>query len=161
MDDNLKVTQTKSTHSSIIWSTTLKLIFKIIFYSRNSLVFTQCLSFLEMKSWSDSSRITLWQLIITHTPSLLFQIVDIGLGSLDENAARVFLDLEKVTDKSKTINTFYNVNASVQVLLTLSEKQQLRPNKTSAEVSVYLRLLNVINGFQSIWRQKKCNNLML
>lgn len=160
MDDNLKVTQTKSTHSSIIWSTTLKLIFKIIFYSRNSLVFTQCLSFLEMKSWSDSSRITLWQLIITHTPSLLFQIVDIGLGSLDENAARVFLDLEKVTDKSKTINTFSNVNASVQVLLTLSEKQ-LRPNKTSSEVSVYLRLLNVINGFQSIWRQKKWNNLML
>ncbi|XP_036981228.1 adhesion G protein-coupled receptor F5 isoform X2 [Acanthopagrus latus] len=60
-------------------------------------------------------------------------IADIGLGTLDENAARVFLELSNVTVKSKAINSLSNVNASVQVLVTLSEKQRLKPNSTSAE----------------------------
>lgn len=66
----------------------------------------------------------------------MFQIADIGLGTLDENAARVFLELSNVTVKSKAINSLSNVNASVQVLVTLSEKQRLKPNSTSAEVRI-------------------------
>ncbi|XP_037652131.1 adhesion G protein-coupled receptor F4 [Sebastes umbrosus] len=49
-------------------------------------------------------------------------IVDIGLGSLNENAKGVFSLLENVTNNSQTINTFSNMNASVQVLLSLSQK---------------------------------------
>ncbi|XP_073339213.1 adhesion G-protein coupled receptor F3 [Pagrus major] len=62
-------------------------------------------------------------------------IADIGLGELDENAARVFSLLDAATNNSNTINTDANVNASVQVLFTLSEKK-IQPNKTTAEVSI-------------------------
>ncbi|XP_076605022.1 adhesion G-protein coupled receptor F3 [Chaetodon auriga] len=59
-------------------------------------------------------------------------IVDTGLGSLDGNAAHVFSLLKNVTNNSQTINTFANINASVQVLSALSERQQLQPNESTA-----------------------------
>ncbi|XP_050934274.1 adhesion G protein-coupled receptor F5 isoform X3 [Lates calcarifer] len=49
-------------------------------------------------------------------------IVDIGLGILDENAALVFSRLENVTNNTNTINSYANMNASVQVLSTLGNK---------------------------------------
>ncbi|KAM6917385.1 adhesion G-protein coupled receptor F3 [Lycodopsis pacificus] len=49
-------------------------------------------------------------------------IVDIGLGSLDENAAAVFSLLESVTDDSDTINTVADMSTSVQVLYSLSQR---------------------------------------
>ncbi|KAI4798971.1 hypothetical protein KUCAC02_019340 [Chaenocephalus aceratus] len=39
---------------------------------------------------------------------------DIGLGSLDENAADVFSQLDQVTNNSQKINSYANLNASVQ-----------------------------------------------
>ncbi|KAK1894403.1 Adhesion G-protein coupled receptor F3 [Dissostichus eleginoides] len=41
---------------------------------------------------------------------------DIGLGSLDENAAGVFSQLDQVTNNSQKINSYANLNASVQTL---------------------------------------------
>ncbi|XP_067336398.1 adhesion G-protein coupled receptor F3 [Channa argus] len=49
-------------------------------------------------------------------------IVDTGLGSLDSNAATVLNSLQGATNNTGAINTFANVNTSVQVLLRLSEK---------------------------------------
>ncbi|CAK6966035.1 adhesion G protein-coupled receptor F4 [Scomber scombrus] len=49
---------------------------------------------------------------------------DSGLGLLDQNAANVFQRLEKVTNNTKTINTFSNMDASVEVLTSLSTKLQ-------------------------------------
>uniref|UniRef100_A0A8C3AIJ8 Uncharacterized protein n=1 Tax=Cyclopterus lumpus TaxID=8103 RepID=A0A8C3AIJ8_CYCLU len=53
---------------------------------------------------------------------LLLQVVDIGLGSLDDNAAYVFSLFGNVTKNSATINTFANLNTSVQVLSQMSRK---------------------------------------
>ncbi|XP_059208520.1 adhesion G protein-coupled receptor F4 [Centropristis striata] len=58
-------------------------------------------------------------------------IVDIGLGSLDENAANVFSLLENVTESSETINTFPNMNTSVQVLSSLSQRIKSINNDTA------------------------------
>ncbi|XP_070834685.1 adhesion G-protein coupled receptor F3 [Chaetodon trifascialis] len=60
-------------------------------------------------------------------------IVDTGLGSLEGNAAHVFSLLQNVTRNSQTINTFANINASVQVLSVLSERQQLQPNESATD----------------------------
>ncbi|XP_020483072.2 uncharacterized protein [Labrus bergylta] len=49
-------------------------------------------------------------------------IVDIGLGSVDKNAGRVFSILQNVSTDVKKIDTFANLNAAVQVLVTLSPK---------------------------------------
>ncbi|XP_019204730.1 adhesion G protein-coupled receptor F5 [Oreochromis niloticus] len=49
-------------------------------------------------------------------------ISDIGLGSLDKNAETIFSNLNNVTQNSGRINTFANVNASVEVLTTMSNK---------------------------------------
>ncbi|XP_053291128.1 adhesion G-protein coupled receptor F3 [Pleuronectes platessa] len=54
--------------------------------------------------------------------------VDIGLGSLNENAAYVFDRLRYVTNNSMAINTVSNVKATVEVLDVLSDKQGLRLN---------------------------------
>uniref|UniRef100_A0A3Q3KEX9 Adhesion G protein-coupled receptor F3b n=1 Tax=Monopterus albus TaxID=43700 RepID=A0A3Q3KEX9_MONAL len=51
-------------------------------------------------------------------------IVDVGLGSYDTNAANVLSRLQNATNKTDTINTFANVNASVHVLVSLSHKLQ-------------------------------------
>ncbi|XP_034004930.1 adhesion G-protein coupled receptor F3 isoform X2 [Trematomus bernacchii] len=57
---------------------------------------------------------------------------DIGLGSLDENAADVFSQLDQVTNNSQKINSYANLNASVQVLLSLSNKINSINNDTTA-----------------------------
>jgi len=66
----------------------------------------------------------------------LLQIVDIGLGSVDENAANVFSLLENVTKNSTTINTFADISASVQVLYKLSQKISSINTDSSADVSI-------------------------
>ncbi|XP_044022083.1 adhesion G-protein coupled receptor F3 [Siniperca chuatsi] len=58
-------------------------------------------------------------------------IADIGLGTLDENAADVFSRLQAVTNNTQTINTFANINASIHVLFSLSQKDKLKPNESS------------------------------
>ncbi|XP_060919704.1 adhesion G protein-coupled receptor F5-like isoform X2 [Labrus mixtus] len=49
-------------------------------------------------------------------------IVDIGLDSVDKNAGRVFSLLQNVSTDVKKFDTFANLNAAVQVLVTLSPK---------------------------------------
>lgn len=68
--------------------------------------------------------------------SLLLQIVDIGLGILDENAALVFSRLENVTNNTNTINSYANMNASVQVLSTLGNKLNNINNDSTVNVSI-------------------------
>ncbi|XP_042357226.1 adhesion G-protein coupled receptor F3 isoform X2 [Plectropomus leopardus] len=51
------------------------------------------------------------------------QTADTGLGSLNENAAKVFVLLDNVTAEPHNINSFSNINASVQVLSSMSQKQ--------------------------------------
>ncbi|XP_010742224.3 adhesion G protein-coupled receptor F4 [Larimichthys crocea] len=58
-------------------------------------------------------------------------IIDIGLGDVQENAADVFSLLGNVTNNTQNINTFANMNATIEVLSTLSKKSQLKPNSTS------------------------------
>ncbi|XP_031703180.1 adhesion G-protein coupled receptor F3 [Anarrhichthys ocellatus] len=60
-------------------------------------------------------------------------IVNIGLGSLDENAAVVFSLLESVTNDSETINTVADMNASVQVLYSLSQRINGINNDSTAD----------------------------
>lgn len=95
------------------------------------------------------------QLIITHQSSLLLQIVDIGIGTVNDNAAGVFSKLKNVTDNKEKINNFANLNVSVYVLFTLSQKPTLQPNDSVANVSITesLIIFTVIcyNGFQLIW----------
>nr|XP_046268739.1 adhesion G-protein coupled receptor F1 [Scatophagus argus]XP_046268740.1 adhesion G-protein coupled receptor F1 [Scatophagus argus] len=62
------------------------------------------------------------------------KVVDIGLGSLDGNAAHVFSLLEVVTNNSDNINTIANLNTSVEVLFTLSQKRNLQQNESTADV---------------------------
>ncbi|XP_034530679.1 adhesion G-protein coupled receptor F3 isoform X2 [Notolabrus celidotus] len=56
--------------------------------------------------------------------AVLFQanIVDIGLDSIHKNAAEVFSFLENATNNAETIDTFPNLNTSINVLFTLSHK---------------------------------------
>ncbi|XP_039641348.1 adhesion G protein-coupled receptor F5 [Perca fluviatilis] len=49
-------------------------------------------------------------------------IVDVGLGSPNKNAADVFSLLGNITNNSQAINTYSNMNASIQVLFSLSQK---------------------------------------
>ncbi|XP_039992843.1 adhesion G-protein coupled receptor F3 [Xiphias gladius] len=49
-------------------------------------------------------------------------MIDSGLGLLDVNAAAVFSRFENVTNNTKHINTFADMNASVYVLSTLRQK---------------------------------------
>lgn len=67
----------------------------------------------------------------------MLQIVDTGLGSLDSNAATVFSQLQNATNKVGIINTFPNINTSVQVLFKLSQKQSLTINdELAVDVSI-------------------------
>ncbi|XP_068577785.1 adhesion G-protein coupled receptor F3 [Cebidichthys violaceus] len=60
-------------------------------------------------------------------------IVNIGLGSLVENTADVFFLFESVTNNSETINTFADMNASVQVLYSLSTRIQSINSESTAD----------------------------
>lgn len=98
-----------------------------------------------MKSLADGLH-----LIITNKSLLLLQIVDIGLGTKDDNAANVLALFSNVTNNTQSINTFSNMNASVHVLLTLSQKQ-LNPNESAFKVSITESLIIFVecfNGFQ-------------
>ncbi|XP_006798745.1 adhesion G protein-coupled receptor F5 [Neolamprologus brichardi] len=56
------------------------------------------------------------------------KISDTGLGALDKNAETIFSNLNNVTQNSGRINTFANVNASVDVLSTMSDKLKVVDN---------------------------------
>ncbi|XP_023276762.1 adhesion G-protein coupled receptor F3-like [Seriola lalandi dorsalis] len=60
-------------------------------------------------------------------------IVNIGLGSVEENAAIVFSRLDNITNRTNTINTFANMKTSVDVLMTLSEKLTNIDNKSTVD----------------------------
>lgn len=88
----------------------------------------------------------------------MLQTADSGLGLLDKNAANVFKRLKRVTNNTKAINTFSNMNASVEVLTSLSTKLQGNSesinNDTTVNVSITESLIDVITDDQSIWMQK-------
>ncbi|KAA8581901.1 hypothetical protein FQN60_008641 [Etheostoma spectabile] len=70
-----------------------------------------------------------WEAVVAHCVNLdvnlaLQQaiIVDVGLGSPDKNAANVFSLLGNITNNTKAINSYANMNATVQVLISLSQK---------------------------------------
>ncbi|KAG8013157.1 Sodium-dependent multivitamin transporter [Nibea albiflora] len=74
-------------------------------------------------------------------------IVDIGLGNLQENAADVFSLLENVTNNTQTINNFANMNASVQAFLdsssnllnkSLTDTWKTRTNANLSLAEIYL-----------------------
>ncbi|XP_064809314.1 adhesion G-protein coupled receptor F1 [Oncorhynchus masou masou] len=48
------------------------------------------------------------------------QNLAIGLGSVEKNSANIFSRLKSSTDKSESINTYANVNASVSILFTMN-----------------------------------------
>lgn len=82
---------------------------------------------------------------------LLLQISDIGLGALDKNAETIFSNLNNVTQNSGRINTFANVNASVDVLSTMSDKLKVVDNVTTTKVSIkealFLLLFKFFNKY--------------
>lgn len=82
---------------------------------------------------------------------LLLQISDIGLGALDKNAETIFSNLNNVTQNSGRINTFANVNASVDVLSTMSNKLKVVDNVTTTKVSIkealFLLLFKFFNKY--------------
>ncbi|XP_063356268.1 adhesion G protein-coupled receptor F5-like [Pelmatolapia mariae] len=61
------------------------------------------------------------------------KISDTGLGALDKNAETIFSNLNNVTQNSGRINTFANVNASVDVLSTMSDKLKVVDNVTTTK----------------------------
>lgn len=82
---------------------------------------------------------------------LLLQISDTGLGALDKNAETIFSNLNNVTQNSGRINTFANVNASVDVLSTMSYKLKVVDNVTTTKVSIkealFLLLFKFFNKY--------------
>lgn len=82
---------------------------------------------------------------------LLLQISDTGLGALDKNAETIFSNLNNVTQNSGRINTFANVNASVDVLSTMSNKLTVVDNVTTTKVSIkealFLLLFKFFNKY--------------
>lgn len=86
---------------------------------------------------------------------LLLQISDIGLGKLDKNAETIFSNLNNVTQNSGRINTFANVNASVDVLSTMSDKlvrlvkvvDSVTTTKVSIKEALFLLLFKFFNKY--------------
>ncbi|XP_026195160.1 adhesion G-protein coupled receptor F3 isoform X2 [Anabas testudineus] len=88
-------------------------------------------------------------------------IVDIGLGSLDGNAATVFSQLQGATNNSRTINSFANINTSVQVLVSLSGKLQEISN-TSTVNDFLTSSSNLLDrSLNNSWTNYKNNNQTL
>lgn len=72
-------------------------------------------------------------------------MVDIGLGPLEGNSAEVFSRLDDVTNETDIINSFANLNTSVNVLSTLSEKVKEINNRSTVNVSTTASLTFVFN----------------
>lgn len=66
------------------------------------------------------TQLHLTQLSLTNAYVLLLQISGTGLGALEKNAESIFFSLTNATQNPQTINTFPNLNASVQVISTMS-----------------------------------------
>lgn len=90
----------------------------------------------------------------------MLQIVDTGLGALDKNAANVFSLLEHVTNNSKTINTFANMNASVQVFSSLSQKLNSIDNETAADVSITEYLMIFIECYSLVSNDMEADRMV-
>ncbi|KAM8916758.1 adhesion G-protein coupled receptor F3 isoform 2-T3 [Spinachia spinachia] len=61
------------------------------------------------------------------------EIIDIGLGSLDDNSAKVFSLLQNVTSDSATINTSPDINTTVSVFSILTQKIQSIDDKLTVD----------------------------
>lgn len=66
------------------------------------------------------TQLHLTQLSLPNAYVLLLQISGTGLGALEKNAESIFFSLTNATQNPQTINTFPNLNASVQVISTMS-----------------------------------------
>ncbi|XP_074548565.1 adhesion G protein-coupled receptor F5 [Halichoeres trimaculatus] len=84
-------------------------------------------------------------------------IVDIGQGLLDKNAEKVMSRLERATTNTESINTFSNLNASVSVLHTLSEKLQ---NQNDTMMDDFLGSSSNLleKSLEDSWEVKKIDN---
>ncbi|KAF0044028.1 hypothetical protein F2P81_003186 [Scophthalmus maximus] len=60
-------------------------------------------------------------------------MVDIGVGLLDENVADLFSRFQNITNETEAINTFSNVQASVDVLVVLGYKLNSINNDTTVD----------------------------
>lgn len=78
-------------------------------------------------------------------------MVDIGVGLLDENVADLFSRFQNITNETEAINTFSNVQASVDVLVVLGYKLNSINNDTTVDVSIIESLTiffsNAVIGF--------------
>lgn len=83
----------------------------------------------------------------TNNSSLLLQIVDVGLGSLDKNVANVFFLLGNITNNLQAINTYANMNASIQVLLSLSQKPISITEESAINVSITESLIIFMKSY--------------
>ncbi|KAG7510040.1 adhesion G-protein coupled receptor F3-like [Solea senegalensis] len=88
-------------------------------------------------------------------------MVDIGIGELDENAGEVFSNLNGVTNNTETINSHANMDASVGILLIMSEK--LNHISNDATVNDFLHSCsNLMNkSLQGAWKGRRDDNLTL
>ncbi|XP_071380599.1 adhesion G protein-coupled receptor F5 isoform X2 [Centroberyx affinis] len=90
------------------------------------------------------------------------RIVDIGLGTIDNNAASIFSRLKTATNNTENINTFSNVNASIFVLSGMKEKLK---NKISNEATLDNFLLSSSNvlekSLEKSWKDDKGGELSL
>lgn len=82
------------------------------------------------------------------------RISDIGLGALDKNAETIFSNLNNVTQNSGRINTFANVNASVDVLSTMSVKLKVVDNVTTTK-NLLASSSNLLDGsLENSWNKQ-------
>ncbi|XP_076013986.1 adhesion G protein-coupled receptor F5-like isoform X2 [Genypterus blacodes] len=86
------------------------------------------------------------------------QIIDIGLGKLETNAAEVLSRLKAATNNSESINTYSNVDASVSIISHVTQK-----TKRIEDPTTLVRFLesssNLLNeNLQKSWTKKNIND---
>uniref|UniRef100_UPI003AACA0DB adhesion G protein-coupled receptor F5 n=1 Tax=Centroberyx gerrardi TaxID=166262 RepID=UPI003AACA0DB len=89
------------------------------------------------------------------------RIVDIGLGTIDNNAASVFSRLKTATNNTESINTFSNVNASIFVLFGMKDKINHIFNESTLD-NLLLSSSNILDkSLEKSWKGDKGGNLSL
>ncbi|XP_029349006.1 adhesion G protein-coupled receptor F4 [Echeneis naucrates] len=89
----------------------------------------KCNNFTEQAIWEEEKS----ECVNPRVNSLLAsaKAVNTGLGFIDENAANIFKDFEKITNDTKEIQGSANIKTSVVILFTLSEKLQNITNNST------------------------------
>ncbi|XP_034431388.1 adhesion G protein-coupled receptor F5-like [Hippoglossus hippoglossus] len=82
-------------------------------------------------------------------------VVDIGRGSLNENAEEVFNRLGNVTNNSMAINTVSNMKATVDVLGVLSQQQRLRLNGSGVDGFLESSSNLMEKSLEKTWTEEK------